>query len=465
MGANMDSVTLRQSHFQLGTDPNPYQTSLMAQNAGIENAGPCSSSLDQNAKNELRKSHFIFGNFDPNYNTTFRREYYDKSKLVPKDNIDFKNVERRLRSQNYEFGTDKPDYISETSDKYRKPNITDCNPKQNKVSTALLQQSHYKFGTQSAPWQTTQRREFTPKKADNKLYTKNLTKTNFILGDDEPTLKSINEEVYVEHPIRSNPIDKKLLNDLRTHHFQLGKDDVPDQHYTQNQVTYQNPALYGDNTKFKPVLDNQLLRQSHWSLGDKTQELPDMYKSSYDRAHTPKKAIPNIINDATTQKSNFSINGNGPMNYQTDYRANYIPLNNKIDPKEKNAIGNLIKIIKNSHFDLGDMPNDYRTTMDNSYKFNPNSAKDAKGQLDKKLLNDLRSTHYKLGYDDINPQTTQRRDYIPYNPADCKVKKPLLQKSHFGLGNQNSNKFEGESIYMTDYVQKELPPNEKEFWC
>ena len=108
----MDSVTLRQTHFKLGDDINPYQTSSMAQSDGIENAGKCNPSLDQKAKNDLRNSHFIFGNFDPNFNTTFRTEYYDKSKLVPKDNIDFKNIERKLRAQNYELGTDKPDYIS-----------------------------------------------------------------------------------------------------------------------------------------------------------------------------------------------------------------------------------------------------------------------------------------------------------------------------------------------------------------
>ena len=44
-GPNMDSVTLRQTHFKLGDDKNPYQTSLMAQSEGIENAGKCNPSL------------------------------------------------------------------------------------------------------------------------------------------------------------------------------------------------------------------------------------------------------------------------------------------------------------------------------------------------------------------------------------------------------------------------------------
>ena len=462
----MDSVTLRNSHFKLGDDKNKYRTSSMDQSEGIENAGKCTNPLNQQTKNELRKSHFIFGNFEPNFNTTFRSEYYDKSNsLSTRNNKDLKSIERKLRSQNFEFGTDKPDYLSETAAKYIIPKFDTEGNKQNKVSTAFLQQSHYVFGTSNAPWNTTHRREFTPKKADNQKYTKDLTRTNFVLGDDKPTIKSVNEEVYIKHPLQSNNLDQKLLSDLRTHHFEFGKDDVPNQHVTQNQLTYQNPNLYPDQ-KFRPVLDNQLLRQTHWSMGDKSQELPDMYNSAYNRAHTPKKAEKKIVTDNNSFKSSFNINGNGPMLYQTDYRANYIPLNNKLDPKEKKIIDETIKTIKNSHFDLGDMGNDYNTIMSSSYKFNPEDAKNAKGILDKKLLNDLRSTHYILGDDNnIVKQTTQRRDYIPYNLKGNLGNKPMLQDSHFNLGDQNNNKFEGETIYMSDYVPKDLPPDENDCWC
>ena len=95
-GANMDSVTLRETHFKLGDDKNKYQTSSMEQSEGIENYKMDKSSLDQTAKNELRKSHFVLGNFEPNYNTTFRREYYNKSSSLPKSKVDFFNIERKL---------------------------------------------------------------------------------------------------------------------------------------------------------------------------------------------------------------------------------------------------------------------------------------------------------------------------------------------------------------------------------
>ena len=460
----MDSVTIRQTHFKLGDDMNRYRTSSMEQSDGIENHKMNNDSLDQTAKNELRKSHFVLGNFEPNFNTTHRREYYNKSSSLPKSKTDFYNIERKLRSQNFEFGTDKPDYLSETAAKYIIPPANNENNKQNKISTAMLQQSHYVFGNSNVPWNTTHRREFTPKKADNERQVKDLTRTNFILGDDKPTTKSVNEEVFIRHPIQPNLMDKKLLNDLRSHHFEFGKDDVPNQHVTQNQLTYQNPNIYGNN-RSRPLLDNQLLRQTHWTMGTKSQELPDMYNSTYNRAHTPKKIDNKYIKNPNTFKSSFNINGNGPMVYQSDYRANYIPLSNAKNPKEKKQIDDLIKTIKNSHFNLGDMKNDYNTVMYNSYQFNPNDAQNAKGVLDRQLLNDLRSTHYILGDDNVPKQTTQRRDYIPYNVKNMKGNKPLLQKSHFKLGEQNNNKFEGNTIYMSDYVPKELPPDENECWC
>ena len=199
----MDSVTLRRSHFNLGDYINRYKTSSMEQSDGIENYKINNGSLDQIAKNELRKSHFVLGNFEPNYNTTFRREYYNKSGSLPKNRTDFYNIERKLRAQNFEFGTDKPDYLSETAAKYIIPPKTNENNKQN-ISTAMLQQSHYVFGNNNAPWNTTHRREFTPKKADNQRQIKDLTRTNFVLGDDRPTMKSVNDEVFIKHPIQPN---------------------------------------------------------------------------------------------------------------------------------------------------------------------------------------------------------------------------------------------------------------------
>ena len=130
-----------------------------------------------------------------------------------------------------------------------------------------------------------------------------------------------------------------------------------------------------------------------------------------------------------------------------------------MNPEELRQMQKLVKNIKSSHFELGELPIDYGTTMGNAYKFDPQSAKNARGALDRALLNDLRSTHYKLGYDIINNVTTNRADYVPKKLEIQRAKDPNLRKSHFELGNENEIQ-DGKTIYMTDYVPKPLPIEE-----
>ena len=115
-----------------------------------------------------------------------------------------------------------------------------------------------------------------------------------------------------------------------------------------------------------------------------------------------------------------------------------------------------------SNFRLGDMKNDYGTTSGNAYKFDPDAAKNAKNGLDKNLLKDLKSTHYKLGYDNDIGTTTQKKDYIPYELNDNNLAK-MLKGNNFNLG--DNNKFDGISIYKSDYVEKEIPDNGNDCWC
>ena len=171
----------------------------------------------------------MFGNSKPNFETTFRTEFYDKSKLLPKDDLNSKNIEKMLRAHNYNFGDDKPNYLSETAARFTKPNINPLDANKNKISNQLLQQSHYVFGNSNDPWNTTQKRSYTPKVSDNERFKKNLAGTNFKFGDDKPTFKSMNNEVYIQHPYQFTPVDKNHVNYLRAHHYQFGKSDLPSQ--------------------------------------------------------------------------------------------------------------------------------------------------------------------------------------------------------------------------------------------
>ena len=262
----IDNISLRKTNFILGDDNPPLETNQMIETAPLENYPPQRNNLDENLKNDLRKSHFILGNYEPNYNTTFKAEYYDKSNYAP-INIDYKKIERKFRDQNFNFGTDNNDYMTETQAKFKQPNINKDDLPNQKISTKELQNSHYKFGIFPSDYNTTHRISYPPKKVDFKLDNKNLTKTNFILGEDKPVLKSVNQETYIKHqPIKL--IDKlnksELINDLRNHHFEFGKENIPMQ--TTNNFAFQDPGI-ADNAK--PLLNNQKLRESNWSLGDK----------------------------------------------------------------------------------------------------------------------------------------------------------------------------------------------------
>ena len=421
----------------------------MLQNKDIENAGRSIPQLDEEAKNDLRRNHFVFGNAKPNFETTFRTEFYDKSKLLPKDDLNSKNIEKMLRAHNYNFGDDKPNYLSETAARFTKPNINPLDNNKNKISNQLLQQSHYVFGNSNDPWNTTQKRSYTPKIIDDERYRKNLTTTNFKLGDDKPPLKSLNNEVYVEHPYQFTPVDKNHVNYLRAHHYQFGKSDLPSQLMTQNQVDYKDPSLLGCD-KIPPP-NPHLLRQTHWTMGDNE---PKYYDTTYNLVHTPKKAktqLPHPPEDA------LDLKGNNPMDYITDYRENYIKKKGEIDIPKDN-------INKHSSFSLGDMKNDFSTTSRNAFKFDPEAAKDANKGLNKDLIKELKTTHYKFGYNNDIGLTTQKSDYIPYGLyEDRKDRNP--NKDNFSLGDKYKNKFEGETIYQTDYVEKEITDNGNDCWC
>ena len=347
----------------------------MLQNKDIENAGKCNPQLDEEAKNDLRRNHFVFGNSKPNFETTFRTEFYDKSKLLPKDDLNSKNIEKMLRAHNYNFGDDKPNYLSETAARFTRPKVDPKDANENKISNQLLQKSHYVFGNSNDPWNTTQKRSYTPKVSDNDRFRKNLTSTNFKLGDDKPQFKSVNNEVYIQHPYQFTPVDKNHVNYLRAHHYQFGKSDLPSQLMTQNQVDFKDPGLLGRD-QIKPP-NPHLLRQTHWTMGD---DDPNKYNTTYNVVHTPKKTEkekPHPPIDA------LDLKGNNPMTYLTDYRENYIKKNvAPYNPKDNRN--------RKSNFNFGDMKNDFSTTSRHAFKFDPEAAKGANEGLNKELMKELR---------------------------------------------------------------------------
>ena len=115
----------------------------------------------------------------------------------------------------------------------------------------------------------------------------------------------------------------------------------------------------------------------------------------------------------------------------------------------------VIQNIKTHHWTLGEKKNDFSTTTGKTYLFDPKEAVNARCNLDQTLKDDLRATHYKLGYKPENILTTHQATYVPWNSNLCKPSDPLVRKSNLSL-NQTNHGFNNKTIYMTDYTKKEV---------
>jgi hypothetical protein len=70
-------------------------------------------------------------------------------------------------------------------------------------------------------------------------------------------------------------------------------------------------------------INNALLRTSNFSLGDKSQQMPDHYATTYSTTMVPKDKIKNDKNDNVSFKSSVTITGKDPNSYQTETRSKY----------------------------------------------------------------------------------------------------------------------------------------------
>jgi hypothetical protein len=201
---------------KFGDYANSYSTTSNDQNKNMETGKiyPVAS-LDINVKNDLRRSHFILGNTEPNYNTIFKSEFFNKYDLKDKNAISSKSIEKELRKHSYILGNDVPDYKSETQAKYIAPigyNLTN----ENKISSHELQKSHYVFGNYNDPWGTTSQASYYPKEFLTKKYTKDISRTNFVLGEDRTDFRSVSQDVFVPHKYIKNNEMNEISQDLRS---------------------------------------------------------------------------------------------------------------------------------------------------------------------------------------------------------------------------------------------------------
>ena len=374
-------------------------------------------------------------------------------------------ISKKLKATHVAPLPTKIQYESETQSKFKKPEISDKNTI--KINTAALQESHLSLGLHNVPWISTSKYFFTPKSniAINNRYSnpsQKLRESNITFSSekDKPSFRTENMDSYTQIPpnFEQNKMDLYLKNNLRKEHFTFGNEDNPNNRLSSNQLNFRDPKLYKNYRPINFKNDTNKFRQSNWSLsnGDQT----NFFQSSYDLTMTPKKPEINEKKEIKTFRSSVIIGDEIQKDgYVSEYRKNYLDGKLKLNLRnlsEDKKLFDTINNIRKSHFNFGESKNEYFTTMNNAYRYDPVLAKEGRGRLNDILKNNLRNSHYELGMgNDREKYTSNRRDYISY--PNFRPEKKIEKNKESNVFKTNRNVFEGESIYMSDYVEKPLP--------
>ena len=273
-----------------------------------------------------------------------------------------------------------------------------------------------------------------------------LRQSHFKFGDDKNnymTTSMLQNKIVEENPIIPSILDQAAKNDLRKSHFNLGN-NLPNYETTFNSEFYDKSQL---QPKDKKVLENigKSLRAHNYEFGE---DKPDYISETKYRfakpVVNPEEQKSNKISNQLLQKTNHNFgNDKEPWNSTSEriFTPKYIP------EEDKNNI-NLVK----TNFVLGDTKPDYNTINSQTYKSFPSQYV----PVDKSLLIDLQSHHYKLG-NNSDPLVTQHQvDFQDpsilgdnFNPT---LDNTSLRKSNWKLGDALPSE-----IYNTTYKMIHTP--------
>ena len=464
---NKSDLNLKNSHFLLGNYPTNYETSMGSQSVSIPKKITYKFDDSLN-KIKLQKTNFILGNDKNEYTTKYSSEYFNKIPFLKNNNNEIEMISNKLKETHIAPPiTTKINYESEAQSKFKKPLINESN--QAKINTAALQKSHLSLGSNTIPWISTNRYFLTPKNistTDNKRYNYDtkIRESNIVFSQEKehPNFRTENMDSYGEIPLtfEQNKLDINLKNNLRKEHFSFGNEDHPNNRISLNQINYRNPNLYNNYRpmNLKNILDINKLRKSNWTISNGDER--NFFKSSYELAMTPKKPEIKEKKEINTFKSSVIIGRECQQGqYISEYKKNFLDGKLGINLKSFSQDKKLLETINNirkSHFKLGDSKNDYLTISHDAYKYNPVLAKEGRGKLNDKLKNNLINSHYELGLgNEREKYSSNRRDYISY--PNFKVNKKIEKNKESSVFHRDRNIFEGESIYMSDYIEKKIP--------
>ena len=240
-----------------------------------------------------------------------------------------------------------------------------------------------------------------------------------------------------DNPRIPSTLDQEAKKDLRSSHFNFGN-NRPNFETTFKSEFYDKSNLL---EKEKKDLENigKALRAHNYEFGDDKLDYISENKYRYSKpVINPEERLQNKISNELLQKTNHNFgNDKEPWN-STNERA-FTP---KYIPEEEKKNINLVK----TNFILGDTKPDYNTINTQTYRSYPCQFV----PVDKNLLVDLQSHHYKLG-NNSDPLITQNKvDYQDpnlfgnnFNPTLDNVS---LRRTNWKLGDALPSE-----IYNTTY--------------
>ena len=468
---------MRSSQFMLGDTPINYQTSSQAQSELIPEKGRINNRLTDEQKQKLQRSQFSLGSSKNDFSTDYNLEYYDKSALYSKVNPnELKAIRDKLRGSNYDMGSDKLNYISENMGKYKKPEINYEELRQAKLqteeNTKNLRSGHFDLGTDNNLWNSSNRETYTPKKIDNNRYINrdlnNLIRSgNFQKVEENRDFKSETRDSYNRKPLQNNRVSDEYRINLRRNHFDIGDSKAVSDMNTVNRVDFKDPRLDKNHSYGSIIIDPNRFRKSQWSLNGGNNG--NYFNTTYSTAMTPKKPLTHDISNNANLHTSIQI-GNDKMNqqdYQSVYTDNYgnknlFRGNYYINNSDKNLVNNIKNFNKNSKIEMFKGRGDYKTTMNDCYRYNPNDAKKAFNPLDLKKKLNLRGSQYQLGENnEIEKETSNRRDYRAY-PIRSIERIDSSKRNMESMDMGNNNIFDAATIYQTDYTKKPFPKEDND---
>ena len=121
--------------------------------------------------------------------------------------------------------------------------------------------------------------------------------------------------------------------------------------------------------------------------------------------------------------------------------------------KEIEDRNNIANKIKSSNLNFGDNRNDYATTNKETFRHDNLNLASSINMLSKDIINDIKGSHFKLGYLNEQPQSTHQSSYVLLkNLPKIDRTENVNKKDNINL--KSSNRFDGKSIYMNDYTIK-----------